>query len=106
MLDGDEFYTTADILAIRNYISFYGMFDFYELPLKTYIFDGTVWMDGFAPPRIYWAKKHGGLAEFYWDNDIRYQDGTDRTSGSKHVIPKEVAFVRHLTWLHKNGERK
>ena len=25
---------------------------------------------------------------------------------SEHLIPKEVAFVRHLTWLHGGGEKK
>lgn len=106
LLDGDEFYTAEEIERILSHVSFYGMFDYYRLYLKTYIFDGTVWMDGFAPPRIFSVKKHGGALDFYWDNNMRFKDGTDHSSASEHLIPKDVAFVKHLTWLHKGGERK
>ncbi|HYF10093.1 MAG TPA: hypothetical protein VD967_00615 [Candidatus Paceibacterota bacterium] len=106
LLDGDEFYTEQEIGRILDHVSFFGMFDYYRVFLKTYIFDGTVYMDGFAPPRIFSVKKHGGASEFYWDNNLRFRDGTDHSSASEHTIPKEVAFVRHLTWLHGGGERK
>ena len=106
LLDGDEFYTEEEIERILAHVSFFGMFDYYRLFLKTYIFDGSVWMDGFAPPRIFSVKKHGGALEFYWDNNLRFKDGTDHSSASEHLIPKEVAFVRHLTWLHGGGEKK
>lgn len=106
LLDGDEFYTEEEIKKIIAHVSFFGMFDYYRIFLKTYIFDGKVWMDGFAPPRIFSVKKHGGALEFYWDNNIRFKDGTDHSTATEHLIPKEVAFVKHLTWLHAGGERK
>lgn len=112
LLDGDEFYTKEQIYNIAHRVETNPFIVWWSIPFKNYVFDGKQYLDGFCPPRIFRTQmKSRILKEFYWDNDIIYGvSGTNETIDYKHLasasIPKSVACVRHMTWLHKNGKDK
>lgn len=110
LVDADEFYTKQDILNIVDYINKNETI-WYKLNFKNYIFDGNQWIDGFCPPRIFRTRFNGySIKEFYWDNDVIYEDQIQKKYSHNALlnleIPKEIAHIKHLTWLHKNGKSK
>jgi len=108
LLDGDEFYTVDEIREIIYFIDKHKdeKDAFFSINFKNHVFDGVQWVDGFSPPRIFWKDIHGGINQFYWDNDIVYMDGTNYKSLKEIEIPRDVAHIRHMTWLHENGKEK
>lgn len=115
LLDLDERYTEKDIESIINYLNhednqFYGWL---STPMKNYVFDGTVWIDGFCPPRAFRTKLGScKLNSIYWDNDIDYINGLGQKIDYKLLpnksIPKNKVNkgIKHMTWLHSNGKSK
>lgn len=106
LADSDELYTIKEIEQILNYVNNNKDIECFEIQFKNYIFDGKQWIDGFHPYRIFKKDCYGGLKYFYWDNDAKYADGRTQHDVKRIVIPKEVAFVKHMTWLHENGKEK
>jgi hypothetical protein len=111
MVDGDEFYSAEDIKNIINFINNNPNYYWYSINFKNYIFDGKQWIDGFCPPRIFRTKSDAlNIDRFYWDNDLAYEDVNHKTFNYKALnnltIPKEIAHIKHLTWLHENGKLK
>ncbi len=104
--DYDEFYTFGDIGRIVQFVEKNPLVDWFSINFRNYIFDGKQWIDGFCPPRIFRNTVHGGIDKLFWDNDLRYKDGSDYRTLSNIKIPRSVAHVRHMTWLHSNGEKK
>jgi hypothetical protein len=102
----DEIFTIEEINNILNFIKLNSFVDWFKINYKNYVFDGTVWVDGFCPPRIFKVNCHGGLKELYYDDDFVYADGTDYKKLSSLEIPTGVAHVKHMTWLHSNGKAK
>lgn len=110
LVDADEFYTNKQIMDIINYVS-NNNFGWYKVNFKNYIFDGKQWVDNFCPPRIFKTNfMNYSIKEFYWDNDIIYNDQHNNKFSYNSIlnieIPKEVAHIKHLTWLHENGKLK
>lgn len=107
ILDGDEFYTKEQVQGIVKEIRGKHLYEaFYSINFKNYIFDGKSWIDGFCPPRIFSNKIYGGIDSFYWDNDLSYKNGKPHSRLLNVIIPKPVAHVKHMTWLHSNGKSK
>lgn len=101
LLDLDEFYTLKDIYSIIEFVNIHKSY-VYEINFKNYIFEGKSYIEGFHPPRIF---LNDGISEFYWDNDISYGGQSYKEKGVIE-IPKEIAFIKHLTWLNKDGNSK
>lgn len=111
IVDGDELYTVSDINNIINYINKNPNNYWYSINFKNYIFDGSQWIDGFCPPRIFRTQSDIlNIDSFYWDNDICYKSIDNKLYNYKNLqnleIPKEVAHIKHMTWLHSNGKNK
>lgn len=105
----DEYYTLENINKIINYVQNNDLYDWFSINFKNYIFDGNEWVDNFCPPRIFKNTLQKSIKHFYWDNDILYtSDGVEITykSLSECKIPKNVAHIKHMTWLHSNGKEK
>ena len=94
----DEVYTREQIEKIIEYIKENPYYDYYSVNFKNYAIDINTYLDGFCPPRIHWVKRHGGIDQWVWDNDLRYKDGTLSVNCAKAIIPKGRAFVNHYTW--------
>ena len=105
MVDGDEFYTVDSIKRIVEYIEKTPEVDCYEIDFKNYVFDGKQWIDGFHPFRIFKNNKHGGINQFYWDNDIIFNNRTTHKQSNFITIPREVAHIKHMTWLNDERSR-
>lgn len=99
LVDSDEFYTQEDIKNIFDYVQNTPQYDCYEINLKNYVFDGKKWIDGFHPFRIFRNDRNGGINQFFWDNDIIFANGKTHKQTNYITIPKEVAHIKHLTWL-------
>lgn len=106
IVDSDELYTKQQIFNILNYVEENKQIDCFEINLKNYIFDGKSWIDGFHPFRIFKTKCYGGLRNFFYDNDVVYNDGVIHKQTKTALIPKEVAHIKHITWLNKDGKQK
>lgn len=100
-VDSDEYYTLENVTNIVNHLKSTNSFC-YSVNFKNYIFDGNHYLDDFCPPKINRVTNEPVLS-FFDDNQIIYQRyGIVRPD----PIPREVAFVKHLTWLHENGKLK
>ena len=105
MVDGDEFYTVEAIKSIVDYIEKTPQFDCYEVDFKNYVFDGKQWIDGFHPFRVFRNDRNKGINQFYWDNDVIFINGKTHKQTNYVTIPREVAHIKHMTWLNDERSR-
>jgi len=102
----DEIYSCSEITNILKFVKMNPLITWFKVNYKNYVFDGKTWVDGFCPPRIFKTSSHGGLKELYYDDDFVYNDGTDYKAASHLEVPRNLAHIRHMTWLHSNGKAK
>lgn len=100
-VDGDEIYTTKQIVDILNFVREHEDKDFYYINFKNYTFKYPYWIDGFHKSVIYWTNRNIGVERFYFDCDIAYRNGMlcHDIEEKGLVVPKTVAFVDHFSWL-------
>ena len=106
ILDSDEFYTKDEIIKITDYVKRTPEYDWYSINFKNSIFLKELWVDGYCPPRIFRTDRHGGINEFYFDNHISYNDGTNFEDKLNSSIPRTIAWVKHYTWLTNDPRTK
>jgi hypothetical protein len=108
----DEIFTIEQILSILTYISQDNFTVWFSTFYKNYVFNKSTWVDGFCPPRIFRVNTQNyKLKEFYWDDDIHYEEKqTKLLSSYKHFackqIPKRIALINHYTWLSDERSKK
>lgn len=106
-VDSDEFYTVNDVKNILQYLNENYSLG-YSINFKNYIFDSSHYLDKFCIPRInrFPYKLYG----FISDNHVAYvsDNGSIMACNGDFLkeIPKNIAWVKHITWTHKNGENK
>jgi FkbM family methyltransferase len=106
ILDSDEFYTKQQIKNIINYIDSTPEYDWYSVNLKNSTFEKHLWTDGFCPPRIFRTDRHGGISHFYFDNHIIYNNGDKFDIKPNSNIPRNIAWVKHYSWLTTDTRSK
>ncbi len=106
LLDGDELYTRAEIERIVTYVERVPEFDYYHVHFENVLFDRVRSRDIFCPPRIIRADRRGGIGSFLWDNEISFLDGTTIHDAVPGIVPKEAAFVKHMTWRTADARKK
>ena len=99
ILDGDEFYTEKDIINIINYIESTPLTDWYSINFKNYTFTEQLYFNGFCPPRIFRNNRYGGIDKFFFDNHIQYNNGESFENKKSLLIPRNVAWIKHYSWL-------
>jgi len=111
LVDGDEIYSKRDIFSIKTYVEKTKSF-WYKVCLKNFVFDKNTYMEEpFCPPRIFTRLKGGYFnPKFYWDNDIEYQKvgftiNFSYKTITHRVIPQDVAWVNHYTWLDNEASK-
>lgn len=102
----DELFTKSQINGCLEFVLSNPFVAWFRINYKNYVFDGKSWIDGFCPPRIFNNKVNGGVNALYYDDDFIYKDGSDYKTLSNLKIPKNIAHVKHMTWLHSNGRAK
>ena len=100
-VDSDEYYTKDNVLNILSFLEKDKNLS-YSVNFKNYIFDGNHYLDTFCVPKINRVTRTS-LLGFVDDNRVFYKDvGVIEAT----PIPKEVAWVKHMTWLHEYGKDK
>ena len=79
---------------------------YYKINFKNYVFDKTQWIDGFNPNRIFHMKKNPKLDKMFRDNDVLYEGRIPQTKLPGLEIPRDVAHIKHLTWLSDEKSKK
>jgi len=102
----DEIYSFEDISKILKFVQMNSFITWFKVNYKNYVFDGKQWIDGFCPPRVFKVAAHGGLKKLYYDDDFVYNDGTDYKAAPCLEVPRNIAHIKHMTWLHSNGKAK
>lgn len=112
-VDSDEFYTQKEISKIIKFIEFNPDVTWFKGSLKNYIFDEKHYLEqSFNPSRIHKTKSNDfKVYIFNEDNDICYMHTECVTVVPQGffpslTIPKNVAFVKHLTWLNNDKSKK
>lgn len=110
--DSDEMITVSEINYILSYIKDKNLFTWFGVNYKNYVFDNKTWIDGFCPPRVFRRISSGFIIDsFFWDNDIQYKSlitneiRSYKSFGSQK-IPKNLAHVRHQTWLNNEKSKR
>jgi|LakMenE18May11ns_1017448.scaffolds.fasta_scaffold9786888_2 hypothetical protein len=106
ILDSDEFYTEKEIINIIDYINCTPEYDWYSVNFRNYTFTKNLFLDGFSPPRIFRTDRNEGINEFYFDNHINYNDGEDFENKNNNTIPRDIAWIKHYTWLNEDSRSK
>lgn len=99
-VDSDEYYTEKNVIDILNFIESNKHFC-YSVNFKNYIFDGKKYVD-FNAPKINFVGPNKVLS-FFDDNQLLYDN--DKLFRPFN-IPKDIAWVKHLTWLNETGKQK
>jgi hypothetical protein len=95
----DEIYTPAQILNTLEFIEKSDE-DWFKINFKNYVFDEYTFVDDFIAPRIWRINTpKDKVAGFYYDNDIIYDSGRTHGEHIHTVIPRDIAFVKHLSWV-------
>ena len=95
----DEIYTNKNILSILDFIQQESFIPTFKINFKNYVFDLNHYVDDFIAPRIWNNQLYNGIDKFYYDNDILFKNGSKANSLSIKTIPKNIAFVNHLSWV-------
>lgn len=107
-VDGDEFFTTEQIGGIFEFVAKNRFISWFRLSYKNYVFNEKTFLnEAFTPPRIY---RTPYLDRFYDDNNLQYKMSDGRVVKDLEMasltIPKNVAWVKHLTWLSDERSKK
>lgn len=105
LVDSDEIYSLNNISNIVNLVND-TKYDIYNINFKNYIYDGKSYLDKYCTPRIYNIKCNNGVKQFYGDCDLLYKNGITDKQMKKYIIPKEIAHIKHMTWLNERGKEK
>lgn len=114
IVDGDEFYSVDGIKKITRYITLDEFVVWYKVHYKNILFNGDVYTNGFAPPRIFKVKVGDLLlSRCYWDNDMIYKKAlSDKTFEEvaytklpSQKIPDSIHRPLHYTWLNNERSR-
>lgn len=99
ILDADEIYSEDEIINIINFVNEHPAPDWFSINFKNYTLTDKLWLNGFNPPRIFRNGRYGGIDSFYFDNHIKYVNGDKFEDKSFMSIPRDVAWVKHYSWL-------
>lgn len=95
----DEIYTEKNIIDICDFITRENFISFFKINFKNYVIDNYSYVDDFIAPRIWNNKLNGGIKQFYYDNEILFNNGKKADDTSCRIIPRNIAFVKHLSWV-------
>lgn len=112
-VDLDEVYTLEDIRNIFKFTEDNPFIAWFRISFKNLVFTPEQYLaEVFCPPRIHRVKVNGyKVHSFSADNDILYggtitRDLIPQDRFPSLTIPKEVAFVRHFSWLNNSRSKK
>lgn len=102
ILDGDEVWSVEEILRTIEYVQQYPDQEFFRVNFKNYTLRLPLFVNDFYRTTIYRDKVRGGIQRFFFDTDVVYGDGNIPDSLQNHIIPRDIAFPDHYTWLRED----
>lgn len=105
VLDGDECYTKEQILNIIDFINNNPENDWYSVNFKNLTLNENLFQD-YTHERIIRTDRHGGMNSFYFDNQFTYNNGLPLSSANGIEIPKNLAYIKHNSWLSNDIRSK
>lgn len=99
MVNVDEIWTLDEIRRMIKYVKNNDLVDYFKINFKNYCIDYSTWVDDFIVPRIWFTKKEPKLRSFYRDDLVDFEDGSQDSSHSHLVIPKNLVFPKHYSWV-------
>lgn len=112
MVDSDEVYLEKDIVAISSFIVANPFVSSFRVSLRNAVFTKDQYLvEPFCPSRIHRIKTGSYIADSFWDdNNILYRGTITRdfkrdTEFASMTVPKECAFVKHMSWLSNERSR-
>jgi hypothetical protein len=113
LADSDEGFTLDNIFNIARFIARDSLTTWFSFSYKNYIFTKNQYLvEPFCPPRAFRVKSGGyKLNSFRHDNETVYHGVITRgikdfTQFSSKNIPQSVAWIRHSSWMNKDGKHK
>lgn len=104
VVDGDEVYKKQEIIKILDFIESNKNTDSYKIQFKNYTFEVPYFTKGFNRETIYWTDRNGGVSHFHFDVFMEYNNGMTINDTNEHiVIPKDVSYVEHYSWLSSDS---
>lgn len=100
-LDGDEQFTSNQIENILEYVKKNPEYDHYTLCYKNLTFTENLFID-YHRESIYRTDRHGGISHYYFDSFLTYNDGTTTKEALGLEVPKNVAHIKHYSWLNSD----
>jgi len=107
LADADEYFTLEQIKNLVEFIKKDKLTTWFKFSYKNYIFDEKTYLvEPFQPPRAFWVTSGGyRLNNFRHDNEVLYhgiitRDIKDFEYFSRKIIPQNVAWIKHLTWIN------
>lgn len=97
----DEYYSFNEIIKTCQWIKENNLYDFYRINFKNYfgkLEDKTYVLD-FEPVRILNNKRRKGVRNFYFDNDVEFNDGKRTPFVAGKTIPTSICHPKHLSWV-------
>jgi hypothetical protein len=95
----DEIYTEEQIIKIISFVTEENFIPTFKINFQNYVFDLNHYVDDFIAPRIWNNNLYGGVDKFFYDNDILFKNGYRADSLAVKIIPKNIAFIKHLSWV-------
>jgi len=99
MLNADELWEINEIIKAVTYIKETEFIDYFKVNFKNYCIDYNHYVSDFIVPRIWWAKKNGGIKRFYRDDLLEYNNGKRDVEVSHKVISPNIIFPKHYSWV-------
>jgi hypothetical protein len=97
-LDGDEEFTVNQIENILEFIKRNPDADYYSINFKNLTIHEHLFID-YTHERIFRTDKYSGISHYYFDNQLYYNNGMKLSEAHGLEIPKNVAYIKHYSWL-------
>lgn len=110
--DGDEIASKQELQSIIRFIAADKFCAWFEFSYKNYVFDDSHFLkEPFTPPRAFRVKAGAfKLGNLISDNLFCYEDANNQRISpwyvSSRTIPKEVAWIKHMSWLDDSRARE
>jgi hypothetical protein len=97
-LDGDEEFTVNQIENILEFIKRNPDADYYSINFKNLTIHEHLFID-YTHERIFRTDRYNGISHYYFDNQLYYNNGMKLSDAHGLEIPKNVAYIKHYSWL-------
>ena len=108
LLGADEIWDINQIKKLLNFVEKNKELAWFSINFKNYFHDKSHYVnEPFSPPRVY-KLNYNGLkpSKFYYDDNLLYGDGINHIILPSILIPKNLIYVKHYSWLSDERSKR